>query len=244
MREYEPQVNRPQPRLSFRGVTEGSQPWASHVGWAWTCINLCRVVCTAVRGTGVPPVPGVFTFRPNRRGSQCRSGFQPDWSVWKPDLRNRQPLVGGDRGGALCAGVSCRIESRLLLRRSPFGNRTYAIGSPSSGEIEVVAFAPESHAESKVVCCCEEVRLETGPTPLAPFVSCRTVKSSRHERPARAHGRDGRATTSATIDKLRRSSRRVVCGAASLFAGLDSLPELRVSIRAMRRMALLERCRS
>jgi hypothetical protein len=43
-----------------------------------------------------------------------------------------------------------------------------------------------------VVCRYEEVRLETGPTPLAPFVSCRNVKTP-------AHGRDGRATTFATI---------------------------------------------
>jgi hypothetical protein len=28
-----------------------------------------------------------------------------------------------------------------------------------------------------VVCGCEEVRLETGPTALAPFVSCRTVRT-------------------------------------------------------------------
>jgi hypothetical protein len=45
-----------------------------------------------------------------------------------------------------------------------------------------------------VVCRCEEVRLETGPTPLAPLVSCRTVETLGHGRPGRAHGRDARAT--------------------------------------------------
>jgi hypothetical protein len=53
---------------------------------------------------------------------QAGAGFQPD-------LRNREPLVGRDRGGALCAGVSRRIDSRLPLRRSPVGNRTYAVGA-------------------------------------------------------------------------------------------------------------------
>jgi hypothetical protein len=159
-------------------------------------------------GAGVPPVTGVLTFRRNRGGPQCRSGFQPDpavstlsgrtrlstgptqsgapgrersrrrplrrsitenrWSSaaakksgWKPDLPSRGPLVGRDRGGALCAGVSRRIDGRLPLRRSPVGNRTCAVGA---------------------------------------FCLLQKCKNSRQGRPAREHSRDGRATTFATID--------------------------------------------
>jgi hypothetical protein len=75
------------------------------------------------------PCSGVSTFRRNPGRPQCRSGFQPDWSGGKPDLHNREPLFGGDRGGGLCAGVSRRIHGRLLLRRSPVGNRTCAVGA-------------------------------------------------------------------------------------------------------------------
>jgi hypothetical protein len=62
-------------------------------------------------------------------------------------------------------------------RIRPAGNRTYRTGSFSSGEIAAAPFAPQSHGESIVVCRYEEVRLETGPTPSAPFISGRNVKT-------------------------------------------------------------------
>jgi hypothetical protein len=62
--------------------------------------------------------------------------LRPDPAGWKPDLHNRELLVGRDRGGALCATVSRRIDSRLPLRRSPVGNRTYTVGgNPLVSEI-------------------------------------------------------------------------------------------------------------
>jgi hypothetical protein len=162
-----------------------------------------------------PAQPGAPRRESSPRRPLRRSLAENRWSSavtkksgWKPDLRNRAPLVGRDRGGALCAGVSRRIGGGLPLRRSPVGNRTYAIGCPSSGEIAAAPFAPESRGESMVVCGYEGVRLETGPAPLAPFVSCRTVRTPEH-------GRDGRATTSATIDRRPIEAQRILCTACS-----------------------------
>ena len=140
--------------------------------------------CEEVRLKTGPTESGAPRRERSRRRPLRRSLAENRWSSaaakksgWKPDLQSRGPLVGRDRGGALCAGVSRRIDGRLPLRRSPVGNRTYGVGRPSSGEIAAAPFAPESHGESMAVCRCEEVRLETGPTESSPFVSCRTVKT-------------------------------------------------------------------
>jgi hypothetical protein len=104
--------------------------------------------------SGFQPDPAVFTLsgpirfptgptqsgaprRERSRGRPLRRSLTENrWSSavtkksgWKPDLQSRERLVGRDRGGALCAGVSRRIDGRLLLRRSPVGNRTCAVGA-------------------------------------------------------------------------------------------------------------------
>jgi hypothetical protein len=71
--------------------------------------------------------------------------------------------------------------SFYTFRQDPAFNRTCTIGSPSSGEIAAAPLAQESRGESIVICRCEEVRLETGPTALAAtpysFGSGRSVRT-------------------------------------------------------------------
>jgi hypothetical protein len=116
---------------------------------------VCR--CEEVRLETGPTESGDPRRGRARRRPLRRSLTEDRWSSaaakksgWKPDLQSRESLVGRERGGALCAGVSRRIDGRLPLRRSPVGNRTYRVGSPSSGESAALPFAPESHGESMV----------------------------------------------------------------------------------------------
>jgi hypothetical protein len=97
--------------------------------------------CEEVRLETGPTQSGAARRGRSRRRLLRRSLTENRWSSaaekksgWKPDLRNREPLVGGDRDGAFCAVVSRRIDGRLRLRRSPVGNRTYAGGAPVSPE--------------------------------------------------------------------------------------------------------------
>jgi hypothetical protein len=82
------------------------------------------VVCgyEEVRLETGPTQSGALRRGRSRRRPLRRSLTENRWSSaavkksgWKPDLRNREPLVGGDRGGALCGGVSRRIDGRLPL---------------------------------------------------------------------------------------------------------------------------------